>query len=74
MTSLFSSGSRHVIKSVMTTCILTFAGMQNVIDDVRNNNVNFCWKYVHSEGDKILFQKSYDKMNFTLMVISYEIY
>ena len=36
-------------------CINTFAGIRNVIDNVRNNNVNFHWKYVHIEGDKILF-------------------
>ena len=39
MTSLFSSGLCLVIKSVVTTRILV--GIHNVIDDVRNNNVNF---------------------------------
>ena len=58
----------------MTTCINTFAGICNVIDNVRNNNVNFHWKYVHFKGDKILFKKSYDKTDLTLVVISYEIY
>ena len=29
------------------TCNNTFAGIRNVIDDVRNDNVNFHWKYVH---------------------------
>ena len=55
-------------------CINTFAGIRNVTDDARNNNVNFHRKYVHFKGDKIVFKKSYDKTNLTLMVISYEIY
>ena len=38
MTSLLSSGERHVIKSVMTTRVFyMFAGIHNVIDDVRKN-------------------------------------
>ena len=32
------------------TCIDTFAGICNVIDDVRNNNVNFHRKCIHFEG------------------------
>ena len=52
----------------MTTCINTFAGIFNVIEDVRNNNVTFHWKYVHFKGDKIIFKKSYDKTNLTLVV------
>ena len=54
-------------------CINTFAGICNVID-VHNNTVNFHRKCVHFEGDKILFWKSYDKTNLTLVVILYEIY
>ena len=54
-------------------CINTFAGISNVIDDVRNNNVNFHWK-CHFKGDKIVFKKSYDKKDLTLVVISYKIY
>ena len=57
----------------MTTHVLTLAGIHNVIDNV-SNNVNFHWKYVHFKGNKIVFKKSYDKTNLTLMVISYEIY
>ena len=56
------------------TCINTFAGIRKVIVDVRNNNENFHWKYVHFKGDKMFFKKSYDKTNLTLVVISYEIY
>ena len=52
----------------------TFAGIRNVIDEVRNNNVNFHSNYVHFKGDTIVFNKSYDKKNLTLVVISYEIY
>ena len=48
------------------TCINTFARICNVIDVVRNNNVNFHWKCVHFIGDKIVFKKSYDKTNLTL--------
>ena len=70
MTSLFSSGKRHEMESVMITRVSTFAGKRNV----RNNNVNFHKKYVHFEGDKIIFSESYDKKNLTLVVISYEIY
>ena len=44
-----------------------------VIVDVRYNIVNFHWKYVHFKGNKIIFKKSYDKTNLTLVVISYEI-
>ena len=58
----------------MTTRVLTLAGIRKVIDDVHNNNVNFHWKYVHFIGDKIVFKKSYDKTNLTLVVISCEIY
>ena len=61
-------------KSVMTTRVLTLAGIRNFFDNVHNNNVNFHWKYVHFKGDKIVFKKSYDKTNLTLVVISYEIY
>ena len=50
----------------------TLAGIRNVIDDVRNNNVNFHWKFANFKGDKIVFKKSYDKTNLTLVVISYE--
>ena len=32
---------RHMIKRVMATCVLTFAGIRNAIDVVRKNNVNF---------------------------------
>ena len=53
----------------MKVCINTFAGIRNVIDDARNNNVNFHWKYVQFKGDKIVFKKSYDKTNLTLVVI-----
>ena len=43
-------------KNRMTTRVFyTFAGIRNVIDDVRNNNVNFHWKYVHFKSDKNLF-------------------
>ena len=49
-------------------CINTFVGIRNAIDNVRNNNVNVHWNYVHFKGDKIVFKKSYDKMNLTLMV------
>ena len=58
----------------MPTCINTFAVICNVIDYVRDNNVNFHWKYVIFDGDKILFGKSCGQMNLTLVVISYEIY
>ena len=61
-------------KNRMTTRNNTSAGIRSVIDDVRNNNVNFHWKYVHFDGDKIVYKKSYDKTNLTLVVISYEIY
>ena len=40
-------------KSVITTHVLTLAGICNVIDEVGSNNVNFHWKYVHLKGDKI---------------------
>ena len=43
-------------KSVMATRVLTLLHrIRNVIDDVRNNCVNFHWKYVHFKGDKIIF-------------------
>ena len=44
------------------------------MDEVRINNIDFHWKYVHFKGDKIVFKKSYDETNFTLVVISYENY
>ena len=34
----------------------------------------FIEKYVHLEGNKITFRKSYNKINLTLVVISDEIY
>ena len=40
-----------LLKCYDHTCINTFAGVRNVIDDVRNNNVNFHLKYVNFEGD-----------------------
>ena len=55
MMQLFYSGQRHVIKRVMTTHVLTFAGICDIIDGVRNNNVNFHSKCVLFESDKILF-------------------
>ena len=56
MTSLFSSGKRHVIKRVMTTRALSlFTGKRHVIDEIRNNDVNFQLKSVHFEGVNILF-------------------
>ena len=55
----------------MTTRVITLL-REYVIVDVRNNNVNFHWKYVHFKSDKNLFKKSYDKTNLTLVVISYE--
>ena len=51
------------------TCINMFAKIHNVIDDVQNNNVYFHSKSFHFEGDKILFQKSYDKTNLTIWSI-----
>ena len=48
--------------------------IRNVNDDVLNNNVDFHRKYVYLEGDKIIFEKSYDKTNLTLVVILYKIY
>ena len=70
-------------KSVITTRVLTLlleyvtslTTSVTTKDDVRNNNVNFHWiyMYVYFKRDKIVFKKSYDKMNLTLMVISYEI-
>ena len=50
-------------------CIKTFAEILIVNDVARNNNVNFHWKYVHFESDKILFQKRYDKTNLTLVTL-----
>ena len=43
-------------KNRMTTRVITLAGIRNVIDDVRNNNVNFHWKYVHCKSDKTYFR------------------
>ena len=58
----------------MTTHVLTFTRICNVIDNVCNNNVNFHWENVYFKGDMILLLKSYDKTNLTLMIIAYEIY
>ena len=43
-------------KNRMTTRVITLVGIRNVIDDVRNNNVNFHWKCVHFKSDKTYFR------------------
>ena len=50
----------------MTTRDNTLAHTPNVVDNVHVDNVHF-------EGDKIPFLRSFHKLNFTLIVISYEI-
>ena len=70
----------------MTTCYIAFwAGTSNVMkchDDVRYINTDFHGNKQTLEGDKrrrfyrllkwpLLFERSYDKQNLTLVIISY---
>ena len=47
---------------------------RNVIDNVRVITAFFSWILSIVKAIKSHFKKSYDKQNFTLVVISYEIY
>ena len=58
----------------MTTRVLTLsAGTSNVIDDVCDNNAFFVERMSTLKAIKSHFERSYDKQNITLVVISYEI-
>ena len=75
MTSPLFSGQRHVINNVMTTRVLTFsAGTSKRHDDVRDNNAFFVEILSTFKAIKSSSERSYDKQNITLVVISYEIY
>ena len=55
-------------------CINTFGGNKYRHDDVRDNNAFFVEILSTLKAIESSFERSYDKQNITLVVISYEIY
>ena len=74
MTSLLFSGYRHVINNVITTRVLTLRREHLRHADVRDNNAFFVEILSTLKAIQSSFERSYDKQNITLVVISYEIY
>ena len=55
-------------------CINNFGGKKYRHDDVRDNNAFFVEILSSLKAIKSSFERSYDKQDITLVVISYEIY